>query len=295
MFKSKFLSLLILTLGLAVITDSCKKNYDVAVESISLSETSKELSVNESFTLTAKILPEDASDKTIIWSSNNEEVATVNSEGKVTAISVGKATINAETKSNKKIASCEITVIGNSIATKKITKKDVKDYGMWYYFSFEKGDFVGEGKADPADGDDAKWKAKTDWDIAFHRGNVRTNGGTSGNGQGGILNANSKDFDAIKEVPSGEFTVDKILKGEVMAAFVMPPTYVSSSANEVANDWAVFDHGTMSYSVKKDVYIVKTASGKYVKIQFLNFLNDEDKSGFITLQYAYQADGSTKF
>ena len=50
----------------------------------------------------------------------------------------------------------------------------------------------------------------------------------------------------------------------------------------------------MEYS-EKNVFIVKTAKGKYAKIQFLNFLNDQDKSGYLTLKYAFQKDGSTKF
>lgn len=46
--------------------------------------------------------------------------------------------------------------------TKSVTNKDVSDYGKWYYFSFAKGDFVGEGDVDPEKGDDAAWKKRTD-------------------------------------------------------------------------------------------------------------------------------------
>ncbi len=48
-------------------------------------------------TLIATVLPEDATDKTIEWSSSNENVATVDQEGTVTIISVGSAVITAAT------------------------------------------------------------------------------------------------------------------------------------------------------------------------------------------------------
>lgn len=46
-------------------------------------------------TLTAQILPENVTDKTVIWESDNEKVAVVDSDGKVTAKSMGQAKITA--------------------------------------------------------------------------------------------------------------------------------------------------------------------------------------------------------
>lgn len=40
--------------------------------------------------------------------------------------------------------------------SKEISKKDVTDYTKWYYFSFETGDFVGVGEAEPEKGDDTQ-------------------------------------------------------------------------------------------------------------------------------------------
>jgi hypothetical protein len=180
--------------------------------------------------------------------------------------------------------------------TKTIEAKDVTPYDKWFYFSFEDDKFVGEGAADPEVGDDAEWANRTDWDIAFHRQNVRTNSGTSGKGAGGILALETEDFDAVKSVDLTTFEADAIVDESILAEFVMPPVYVSSSINAVANNWAILDHASKTWSIaKKNVFIVKTAKGKYAKIQFLNFLNDQDKSGYLTLKYAFQKDGSTKF
>ena len=84
----------------------------IEVTSITLSQTSVTLSSGESFTLTATIAPENATNKTITWSSSNTSVATV-SNGIVTAVSVGKATITAKA-SNGLSSTCNIEVINKT-------------------------------------------------------------------------------------------------------------------------------------------------------------------------------------
>lgn len=180
------------------------------------------------------------------------------------------------------------------LEVKTVQNQDVSDYGKWYYFSFTTGKVVGEGSANPQDGDDAAWKERTDWDIAFHRNNVRTNGGVSGNGQAEAMALESEDIEAVKEVPEGAFVAD--VNGEILPEFVMPPEYVESGLNSELNEFAKFEHETMAWSMAKtNVFIVKTADGKYAKLQFVNFLNDKDESGFLTFKYVYQADGTMIF
>ncbi|MDE5782749.1 MAG: Ig-like domain-containing protein, partial [Prevotella sp.] len=78
-------------------------------ESITLSQTSAELKVSESVTLAAMVLPETTTDKTVTWSSSDENIATVDAEGKVTAIAVGTATITATCGSVR--ATCTVSVV----------------------------------------------------------------------------------------------------------------------------------------------------------------------------------------
>lgn len=80
----------------------------VAVASLSLNKTDLVLVKGQSETLTATVNPNDATDKTVIWNSSNTAVATVNSTGKVTAVSGGSASITA--KAGEKQATCAITV-----------------------------------------------------------------------------------------------------------------------------------------------------------------------------------------
>lgn len=77
-------------------------------ESISLNATSKKLGVGETLTLNVSFTPSQVMYREIVWISNNNSVATVNN-GKVTAKSVGTATITATTYNGKE-AKCSITV-----------------------------------------------------------------------------------------------------------------------------------------------------------------------------------------
>ena len=81
----------------------------IEVESISLNKTALSINIGNTANLTATITPKNATDKTVNWKSSNTSIATV-SNGKVTAKSVGTATITAKT-SNGKTATCKITVI----------------------------------------------------------------------------------------------------------------------------------------------------------------------------------------
>ncbi len=80
------------------------------VTGVKLAVNQKELSIGEIYTLTAIITPYTALDKQVKWSSSNKEVAQVNQNGKITAISDGEATITVTTDDGEFTDSCIITV-----------------------------------------------------------------------------------------------------------------------------------------------------------------------------------------
>ena len=82
----------------------------IPVSSVGLSSTELSMVAGEQFTLTATVLPENATDKTVVWSSFNPSVATVE-DGTVTALAVGEAVITATSKTGKGTASCAVSVI----------------------------------------------------------------------------------------------------------------------------------------------------------------------------------------
>lgn len=88
---------------------------NVAVKSVTLSETSLTMYAGDSHTLSATVMPADATDKTLNWSSSNNGVATVDTNGAIKAIAYGKTTITATCVSNNTIkATCEVTVYAHT-------------------------------------------------------------------------------------------------------------------------------------------------------------------------------------
>ena len=80
----------------------------VPVTSVSLNKTSLSLTEQDTYQLTATVKPDDATDKTVTWSSTNTAVATVSSSGLVTAVKEGSANIVA--KAGGKTANCMVDV-----------------------------------------------------------------------------------------------------------------------------------------------------------------------------------------
>ena len=82
-----------------------------AVTGVTLDRTTLSLEMGETATLLATVLPEDARDKTVTWSSGNTAVATVDQQGKITTVSPGTAQITVTTKDGSFSASCALTVV----------------------------------------------------------------------------------------------------------------------------------------------------------------------------------------
>ena len=84
-------------------------NEAIPVTSISLYPSNLSLCIGNSMTLTAAVSPDNATNKTVFWSSNNSSVATV-SGGTVTAVGVGIAVITATTQDGSFTDTCTVTV-----------------------------------------------------------------------------------------------------------------------------------------------------------------------------------------
>jgi uncharacterized protein YjdB len=92
-------------------TASCavEVSEPVAVTSVTLDENAIELIEGRTRQLVATVLPSNATDKSVTWSSSNNDIATVTSDGTVTAVSTGTATITV-TSHDGPTASCVVTV-----------------------------------------------------------------------------------------------------------------------------------------------------------------------------------------
>ena len=83
---------------------------EIVPTGVSISPTTLNIDRYTSSQLAATLTPEDVSNKTVIWSSSNTSVATVNSTGLVTALAPGNVTITTTTQSGNLTATCNITV-----------------------------------------------------------------------------------------------------------------------------------------------------------------------------------------
>lgn len=82
----------------------------VAVTGVTLNKTELTLTEGETSTLAPTIAPTNATNKSVSWTSSKPEVATVDAEGKVTAVAAGDAIITVTTADEEKTATCAVTV-----------------------------------------------------------------------------------------------------------------------------------------------------------------------------------------
>ncbi len=91
----------------------------VAAESVEVNPPVHAMAPNETKELTATVYPTDAANKNVTWTSDNNDIATVDDTGLVTAKDVGTATITATTEDGGHTDTCVVTVTNN--ATKEVT------------------------------------------------------------------------------------------------------------------------------------------------------------------------------
>lgn len=103
--------------NIVITATATKKSQTVAVQSITLDKQTASLTVGGSLTLKATVLPADATDKTVKWTSSNAS-ATV-SGGTVKAVSAGSAEITAT--AGEKSATCKITIAEATVAVQSVS------------------------------------------------------------------------------------------------------------------------------------------------------------------------------
>ena len=94
--------------ALLLVAGCSKDNDPIPVSGVELGKSAIELAVGQTERLSVTVLPDDASDQVVTWSSNDEAVATVGDNGTVTAVAEGTATITAT--AGGKSAACTVMV-----------------------------------------------------------------------------------------------------------------------------------------------------------------------------------------
>jgi len=192
----------------------------------------------------------------------------------------------------KKIVLLSVAVFGLIIACKKQDTKTViqsqtfeinsTGSATWKYFSFAKNDTISV--SDPA--------TSSDWDLAFQRYRIKTNGGKSGSGVGSAANSYQKGqtgFDALKLVSdTATFVADDSIQIAIQQGYA---TYV---VNPEIYTWFTIELATQGTQIVPSdyIYIVKTGIGKYAKVWFKSYYSATNVSGYVSFQYKYQPDGT---
>lgn len=123
-----------IALGDAVITasyggfsDECKVSVvDIAVESVQLNKIELTLIKGEKETLVATVSPEEADNAKVTWSSSDESVATVSSEGEVSAVYPGNAVISAT--AGGITATCDVVVLPSEVESVTLNETSIEIY-----------------------------------------------------------------------------------------------------------------------------------------------------------------------
>lgn len=109
----------------------------VKAESITLDKTSMDLLEGSSDKITSTVLPDDATNKKVIWSSSDESIAKVDENGNVTAIKEGQATITAKVENTDLTATCKVNVTkpveenkNNAILSISLVNGATKEYDV---------------------------------------------------------------------------------------------------------------------------------------------------------------------
>ncbi|MDF2567032.1 MAG: Ig domain protein group 2 domain protein, partial [Oscillospiraceae bacterium] len=114
----------------------------VRVSSVKITGTKTPIAIGSTSQLKATVSPSNATNNKVTWSTLNPKIATVDANGKVTAVSPGVATIKAQTSENNVYSTFKIYVKGwYQSASKwyfnddngKVTNKWIKDKNKWYY------------------------------------------------------------------------------------------------------------------------------------------------------------------
>ena len=135
------------TTGEILAGGQAEEQLSVKVTAITLNKTATTIPAGQTETLSvSSVTPDDATDQTVTWSSDNEAVATVDADGKVTAVALGTANITATANDGSGVtATCAVTV-------NKVVTINQSDWGGWGKSFTKDGVTVSAGMIDPNDG-----------------------------------------------------------------------------------------------------------------------------------------------
>lgn len=144
---------------------------------------------------------------------------------------------------------------------------DASDPDRWVYFDFSRASVV----EDPG---------PLAWDLAFRRFHVIANGGAAFSGQGGIRALPGVPLAAVPRAPEGGYVQTEV---------------GSDTVNTAITEW--YDYSWLSHVLRPrpGTYVVRTAEGRYAKLELLSYYCPGARPGCMTFRYLFQGDGTRSF
>lgn len=160
---------------------------------------------------------------------------------------------------------------GKGLTGEIIYRIDASSSEEWVYFDFSNGSVV-----------EIPDRSSLYWDIGFKRISIISNGGeTNPEGMGGIMELKNIRFESVIEAPESGYTVDTMISP-------------MDAENPAIKEWYEYSYWTHILKPKNSVYVIRTADGRYAKMQILKYYCGR-LPGCYTIKYVYQGNGSRKF
>ena len=141
----------------------------------------------------------------------------------------------------------------------------------WVYFDFSRRSVIPDAA-----------RRSLDWDLAFQRHRILTNGGaTNPAGQGGVLDLGPQPLDSAFEVP--------------LTGYVTDERPGDASRNRVLEDWYDYSWTSHILTPSDRTYAIRTADGRYAALRFVAYYCPGARPGCVTFLYAYRGDGGRRF
>lgn len=158
--------------------------------------------------------------------------------------------------------------VGDSLVADRVVTLDTRDREEWRRFDFSRGGVVAGASG-------------REWDLAARRYRLIVNGGEEFAGRGGAQSLGRVAFDAVRRVPAGGY------EGTLRDPGGEPK-------HRGLDGWYRYDFFSHMLLGRGRVYAIRTADGRYAKMEVLSYYCPGPEPGCLTLRYAYQGDGSRR-
>jgi hypothetical protein len=161
--------------------------------------------------------------------------------------------------------------VGERSVGPRLYTVDANAHDRWVYFDFSRGASV-----------DVASPRSLDWDLAFQRHRVISNGGdTNPSGKAAVADLGPVDIRSALTLPEGSWTADE-RPGD-------------TPRNRALEDW--YDYSWTSHILRPAdrLYAIRTADGRYAVLRFLGYYCTGGRPGCVSFVYRYQGDGAKRF